>query len=251
MKNVGNIDFKDFYFNGHCLSDFGGTVGGKQPGVSPLSLLPNKEIQTEAILGRHGSLYYGMKYNPRTFTIPVVFDDITNIRGIAGWLGTETLQDFYWKNDTVKLQVIIDGDPEIEASLIFNGVVEIKFLAPYPFFKLIEDEYYSVDDFTKAYIFFNEGNRESFPLIKIGGVTAITFKINGEEISITNINEYVYIDMLYCTVYKGEENMYDYYTGNFVTLPPGNNELSITNVTSVSGTWTGVTVEIWCRSEFI
>ena len=95
--------------------------------------------------------------------------------------------------------------------------------------------------------FYNQGNVESYPLIKITGNGNIVGALNGYNISIDDVLDYVYIDMKTMKVYRGaNENYYPNYKGvPFVSLiPMSNNILSIT-----SGTVTQV--DITLRSKRI
>lgn len=264
MLNFNSIDSLDFYFNGRWLSDFGGIIAG-QNGLSPFSLTPQLETKTEKILGRDGELVYSANYNPRTFTIPVMFNDLTQIRSIAGWLNARTPQPFYFKGDSVKIDCLIDSALDINA-YNYQGTVELKFIAHNPFFYLIKDKKIvinksgtastSYDSVNNVYTqnvtnitnvnIINEGNLESYPLYKVVGSGNLTLTINGSNITITGVTDYVYIDTLYCNAFRDGAvpvNFIGKMDGEFETLQDGTNTITTSsNCTSV---------EIQCRSRWI
>lgn len=203
MLNMDGIVFDDFYFNGKWLSYYGGSIAGKN-GLSPFSVLPDIELKTEKVIGIDGEIVYGKSYNPRTFTIPVVFNDIKRIREIAGWLNVSQPTDFYLKNDTVKLKVMFSSAIEFE-HYAYQGVVELKFIAHDPYFTEITQTpiVYTSGLGNLNYITIS-GNVECYPLIKFTGNGDITFEVNGDRYRIKNVIDYVYMDCYYYTIYKGD-----------------------------------------------
>ena len=139
MIDLTEIDITDFYFNNHWLSDFGGIVAGKS-GFTSYSLLPSKEIKTEKIIGVDGELITNVRYNPRTFVVPVYFSDITRIRDIAGWLNVKKPMDFNCGKDMVKIKCMFDSAVDIQ-NYNLTGTTELKFIAHNPYFSLISESY--------------------------------------------------------------------------------------------------------------
>jgi predicted phage tail component-like protein len=301
----------DFYFNGHWLSEFGGMICGKS-GFNNISILPQLEIKTEKVLGRHGEIVYDSTYQPRSFVVPVKFEDISIIRDIAGWLNATEPQDFYFKGDAIKIQCLIDSALDLEM-YCYQGVVDLKFIAHNPLYTSIEDFKYVITKYDRSYAFvnpletfntvtitqydrytpatieivdtneqtvsqdlnsivytdgivtktdgvmnieatdmshieiFNDGNMESYPLIKVVGFGDITVTIGDKSFTLQGLTDYAYIDMFYCTVYKDTSpeytNLMDNLLDDFITLPCGN------VVISVVGTCTAL--EIQCRSQWI
>jgi phage-related protein len=90
---------------------------------------------------------------------------------------------------------------------------------------------------------FNDGNKESHPLIKIIGNGDISMGINGDAFTVKGVDGYVYVDMLYCTCYKDSTNKMPYFEGDFIPLPNGESTIALI------GNYTGV--EITFRSEWI
>jgi predicted phage tail component-like protein len=263
MLNFNTIDNGDFYFNGKWLSELGGIIAG-QNGLSSFSLTPQLEAKTEKILGRDGELVYSATYNPRTFTIPVMFSDMTRIREVAGWLCTKTPKPFYLKNDTVQIDCLIDSALDITAYSL-QGIIELKFIAHNPFYYSITDRKHIINKTASAstsnnpvtnvytqnvinitnVTIVNEGNIESYPVYKLVGVGTLSFTINSTVISVTNVVDYVLIDTKYCNCYRDGAvpvNFIGKMTGEFATLNASNNTISATNCTSV---------EVQCRSRWI
>lgn len=203
MLNLANMNFEDFYFNGRWLSSLGGQICGKD-GVSPFSVLPAKDIKSEKILGVDGEIVFSSNYQSRTFNVPIMFEDITRIREIAGWLNVDKPTDFYFKNDTVKTKVMFDSAIDFEAYAL-QGIVELKFIAHDPYFKLITE---ATQEFTSGLNLgvsvINSGNAKSYPLIRIEATEDVIISINDLPIRIVDIDEYIYLDTLYYTAYKGD-----------------------------------------------
>jgi phage-related protein len=244
-----DIQFNDFYFNGAWLSDFDGIIAGSN-GLSPFSIVPSKEIKTTKILGRHGELACAATYNPRTFEIPVVFLDLSRIREIASWLNVLEPTGFFYEEDGVKIDVMFDSAIDVEHGIIegkMGGEISLKFIAHNPFFyKISETPLKFSAPFSSSVKFNNDGNFNSYPQIKIVGTGDIIMNINDVEFGINAIDEYVYIDSLYDTVYKGNINKLPNFLGLFPELKPGANTFSITG-----GTGMCTSIEILCRSRWI
>jgi predicted phage tail component-like protein len=229
MKNIIDITFNDFYFNGHWLSEFEGGIGGKQ-GLEPFSILPTKDIKSEKITGRHGEFVYSITYNPRTFTIPVYFENLDRIREIAGWLSTSQPVDFYYEGDTVKIKAMIDTAIDIESYILISqpaGLTELKFIAHNPVYTLINETPNRYTTNLTSFTLLNDANIESYPQIKIEGTGNISVGINGKSFSIAGLTDYMYVDGLYMTVYKNTTNYLPNFVGTFPILKPGINTISV------------------------
>jgi predicted phage tail component-like protein len=249
MKNLTDISFQNFYFNGHWLSEFEGEIGGKS-GLSPFSILPSREIKTEKITGLDGEIVYSSSYNPRTFVVPVYFKNINRIREIAGWLSTSQPVDFYYEGDTVKIKAMFDSAVDAETYILetlLAGVTELKFICHDPVFTWITETVKRYTTSLTSFTLFNDGNLESYPQIKIEGKGNISVGVNGKSFSITGLSstttDFMYIDGLYMTVYKNTTNYLPNFTGIFPVLKAGNNTIAVT------GTCTAL--EILNRSRWI
>jgi predicted phage tail component-like protein len=264
MLNFNSIDSGDFYFNGRWLSDLGGVIAG-QNGLSPFSLTPQLQTKTEKILGRDGELIYDATYSPRTFTIPVMFNDATWVREIAGWLNARKAIPFYFKNDTVQIDCLIDSALELNA-FSYQGIVELKFIAHSPFYYSITDRKIIVNKSASAstntnlttntvtqnvtaitnVTVVNEGNMESYPVYKLVGAGDLSLIVNGNQFTIKGVTDYVLVDVQYCTAKRDGAvpvNFIGNMDGKFEVFQAGNNTITASdNCTSI---------EIQCRSRWI
>lgn len=300
MFNINSIDSDDFYYNGHWLSEYNGIIAGKS-GLSPFSIVPSKSIQTETILGLDGEMFVNANYNPRTFTVPIFFEKIEDMRAIASWLNVKQPTDFYFKNDNLKIKAMFDSSIELEHGICNSfvaGTIEIKFISHDIYFQAINDIKYILNQYDKGYVptdplninneiminqddkynpveyimsntdieslsksynwnlvvdgimtkndnvinieaidlyginIFNDGNIESFPTFKITGKGSIKITLNKDKsFTVSNIEDYVYIDMKHYAVYRDASTpMLNNYDGDFFTLPNGINYITITPV---------------------
>lgn len=244
MLALSKVDFSDFYFNGRWLSELGGRIAGLN-GLHPFSVIPAKEIKTEKILGMDGELVYSSRYQPRTFVVPVFFENIENIREIALWLSPKEPKDFHFKGDEVKLQVMLDSAIDIQ-NYCLQGITELKFIAHNPYFQTIKNQIrVYLTDLTNVKTFQNKGNVESAPLIEVYGHGDIVIELNGELLKFKNVSTCVKMDNLYYTVYQGNtKNKITDFEGNFTTLKVGDNTLKLT-----SGNCTSINIH--CRHKWI
>lgn len=194
MNNLGTIDIYDFYYNGSYLSSHDGVVAGRN-GFKEFSLLPSREDQTESVIGVDGEILVSSKLEPRQFSVPVLWNDISGmkIRNIAEWLDTPTVQDFYFKNDTMKLKAKLDKK-ELSINNMFDiyGMNDLSFIAYDPYFYEITPTVIST---ITNQTFTNIGNKISFPDITVTTsaecYVLITFSkdnVDYHKIQIKNLN---------------------------------------------------------------
>lgn len=90
-------------------------------------------------------------------------------------------------------------------------------------------------EITKKTIINNIGTVESLPKITIFGSGDVTLKINDEEFSISNINQYITINSEFLEVYKDEENQNNKYNNfDFPKFKQGKNTIDfIGNVNKI------------------
>lgn len=239
MLDVSNINFCDFYFNGHYLSDFGGFVGGRN-GLETYSGCPAYEYTTDKPINYDGLMVFDSHMLPREFTVPVVFDNLKNIRSISGWLCTPTAKPFFFKNDTVYINAMINEAPvDFERLAMLGGTHDIEFIAHDPYFYQIEPDTYTYNftsSGTNNITFVCDGNTKCFPKITLYGSGNFILTVadaDGVErcsMSINGISKSVTLDALTFTVYEGTINKLYNTTGDFNDLyfSPGNNMISIT-----------------------
>lgn len=246
LFDIDNLNQSDFYFNGHWLSEFYGSIAGKN-GTKLTGTFVTMENKTEKVLGRDGELFYDSKYNPRSFTVPVIFKDVESLKQITPWLMTKTPQNFYYDNDEVKCVAKVDNIDDIESGYIETKIgilFEIKFIAYDPYLYAINDIKHILK--SPSNTIFNRGNKESYPLIKLYGNGSLTIGINGNAITINNVVDYIYVDTLYLTCYKtNDDDLMDNVNGKLedIYLESGKNSISLsTNI---------ISAEIQCRSRWI
>jgi predicted phage tail component-like protein len=236
MYDLKNIDIEHFYFNKQWSYNNHIMVANEQ-GFNSYSLTPQLNIQTETLGGVDGQFISSTQYNPRTFILPLTILDNSKIRKISSWLSTKTPQDFYFKNDRVKIKAIVDE--AISPNCYLQGSTsEIKFLCHNPYFEEIEPIKYIITknissqpfnfDYTKDLVqhspinyddptensihittnslsqfdIWNDGNVESRGLIKLYGNGSLVLGLNGYVCTITGVTDYVTIDFKSYDVYK-------------------------------------------------
>ena len=249
-----NVDIKDFYFNGRYLSSFGGYVGSSG-GFQELTSLPSREFITDRAVGLDGVSIFDSYLTPRTFVVSVVFHDITavTIRDIATWLNVKTPTEFYWKNDDIKINVMIDGDSASSFRLLAEktGFAEIKFIAHDPYFYELDETIYSgsftsipdVGSFASIEIL-NYGTEISYPIITLSASGDIVVEIKDvlgtvvQRLTVNNAITNLYVDNKNRIVtHNGGQSAYTLLLdGRFINIPAGEYTMEITAVTGTTYT---------------
>lgn len=233
MNLLGNIDFYDFYFNGHYLSEFGGMVGGTEP-LKQYPILPNRSYITDKAALQDGVYVFGSYLEPRVFEVPIFFEkiDTAGIRNIASWLNTPQDEWFHYKGDDLKIKCALDGESLLETLSGPDGQGYLKFIAHDPYYYQLEEEVIdnlTVSGTSNEYLLNNIGNQPCYPQIKITGSGTIKVSVlntdKTETYSSCTISEVVsgtMIDSLYCNCYlQSGANWFDKFEGDFPVLPPG------------------------------
>lgn len=248
MLNYDQLCTKDFYFNGAYLSSMNGVVGDKS-GFNNFSVTPTREYFTEKLIGFDGEVFLGSRLAPRVFVIPVFFTSITDatIRNIAAWLDVQEPTQFYFKDDSVYINCILDSNSYDISDLYTNsGKMELKFIAHDPFYYEI-----TASNSTEVLVtgdniieITNLGNKFSYPKLTIDGsgtVVVTTYDALGsvkETCTITSVTSDIVIDTLEKRVYTtAGVNKINDMTGSFPIFYTGDIELKI------SGTVTSVDIE--------
>ena len=239
MNLINNIDFYDFYFNGHYLSEFGGIVGGSEP-LKQYPLLPNRTYITDKAADQDGVYVFGSYLEPRTFEVPVFFENIDEhgLRNIAAWLNSEEDQWFHYKDDDLKIKCSVDGEGTLETIAGLDGQTYIKFIAHDPYYyKLSEEQIIktNLSGTSNEFLLTNIGNQKCFPTIKIIGSGDITVSILNTDktityssCTITSVVSAVTLDSLYCNCLSGSgANWFDKFDGTFPLFPSGKFVLKI------------------------
>lgn len=240
MKSILDIDFTDFYFNGHYLSQFGGFIGGTER-LSKYPLLPSRNYTTDRAIGQDGETVFDSYLEPRQFEVPIFFDKLDNIgiRKIAGWLNTKTDQWFFYKGDALKIKCTLDSNGTFldqlgnSSNRIDNGFISLKFIAHDPYFYEITPTIYDYQSLTSTlnrFSFTNLGNEESLPFLSIWGNGTISIKVYSESLSnlltsctVTDLITGVELNTRYrtCTAQSGAP-LFHKFSGKYPILPTGN-----------------------------
>lgn len=244
MKDILSIDYSNFYFNNAWASDYDCEIGSKN-GLFPFSPSAPLDIKSEEnALGVDGEIVYGADFKPRPFSVPIMLNNLSRLREVSGWLSPKTPQIFYWKNDSVCINAMVNSLSDVERSSLQYGFTELKFIAhdPYYYELVPVDKVYT--SFASAITLDNNGNKESFPLMKIEGSGDITVTVNGNSFIVRAVPSVACVDTLYMTCYKDLATpLEDNFEGIYPILNAGNNTIS------VSGSCTKLTVT--CRSRWI
>lgn len=239
MNLLKNIDFLDFYFNGHFLSEFGGIVGGTEP-LKQYPLLPTRVYVTDRAATQDGLYVFGSYLEPRVFEVPVFFEDIDSVglRKISAWLNSESESWFYFKGDDIKIKCAVDGEYLLETISGENGAAYIKFIAHDPYYYALEEEpisYTGLSGTTNEFLMENIGNQPCFPNMRIISGGDITVSILSEDKSttisqctVTDVVGAFTLDSFYCNCLSGSgANWFDLFDGEFPVFPSGNFVLKI------------------------
>lgn len=248
MKTIQNIDFLDFYFNGHYLSEFGGMIGGADR-LSEYPLLPKRNFITDRAIGQDGNTVFDSYLDPRQFEVPIFFENIDSagIRNIAAWLNVKEDVPFWYKGDSLKLSCTLDAnDFSLETISGADGHTSLKFIAHDPYFYEVNPSAfeYELSEKSNTISFENLGTVECYPLISIIGSGEITLSIidsNKNELSkctIKDVKQGVFLDSTQHTCYTVDlANSYQNFSGTFPIIPVGKSNIKVEgNVTTITVT---------------
>lgn len=237
MNLIKNIDFTDFYFNGHWLSDFGGMIGGTDP-IKEYPLLPEREYITDRAINQDGETLFNSYLKTRTFEVPIFFEslDDVGIRQIAQWLDSPSPSWFYFKNDTLKIKCVLDsGGSNLENLAIYGGTTSLKFLAFDPFYYELKETYVEKTGLTTTSTTLSYKNKgyESFCELKLWGSGTINITVYKDKdvyktCTITDVVSGIILNSVNhtCTSISGA-NKLDFFDGQFPTIPSGNYKIAI------------------------
>lgn len=224
---------KKLVFNGYQAESLGFVVVEGAP-----EILAQENYEVVTVEGRNGNLLLNKGTYPdieKVFTITAIDymdeDDIEGmVNSIKQWMFNATDNRLYYafrnKYNIVK-KVIFTED--IKTSFETFGDFQVTFLCE-PFY-YIDEEVITVNGSTTSDVtqtFANNGDFESFPMLRVYGSGDVTFELNGEEISIENVSSYADIDskLLICTDSQGRSKISDFLS-SFPTLKIGENKLTI------------------------
>lgn len=167
-------------------------------------------------------------------SIPVEFlfygvDVVSNARAIKQWLTGEGHLIFSDEPDKYyKASVFSTFD--IQTAIERFGEFVVIFDCQ-PFAYAVDN---NVTALTAPGSIFNPGTVDSEPIITVYGSGDITLTINGENIYLYNVTDYVTIDSVLMDCYKDTQLMNNNMNGDFPQLTPGTNNVSWSgNVTKI------------------
>ena len=243
MNLVSNLDFMDFYFNGHWLSEFGGMIGGKE-GLSDYPLLPSRVYTTDRAIKQDGVTVFDSYLEPRVFEVPIVFEDIDykGLRAISGWLNSKTDQWFYYKDDTLKIRCALDNSANDIEFLGFSngkrgGETSLKFIAHDPYYYELDEtiyDYKNLTNTTNTYNLTNTGNEFSFPVFSIWGTGTIAIKLYDADnflistCTVSNLTTGFVLDSKSRTCYtQSGAPHFNSFEGRYPLFPVGNYKVEV------------------------
>ena len=249
MNDINKVIFSDFYFNNRWLSDFDAEIGGSTPTLPSISALPEKEIGTQQVMGVDGQLVTSVRFLPRTFSLPIVLNDLSRLRELANWLGAIEATDFHFRGDNVKIKCMVEGAVDVAKLFGSLGTADIKFIAHGVYYEAIDDITHVFNSPVVAQVinFHNQGTSPSKPMLRVYGTGVVKIQLNGEEFTLDGITGgYVDMDCAKQTVFNSTGNKYHIFKGKFknLSLKPDYNDLKL-----VSGTVTKI--EVQCKSRWI
>lgn len=249
MNDIRKIVFSDFYFNNRWLSDFDAEIGGSSPTSFNISVLPEKQLTTQSVMGVDGELITSVRFLPRTFPIPIVLHDLSRVREIANWLSCIEPQYFQFKGDNVRIKCLVDSAVDVTKLFTSIGTAEIKFIAHDVYYEAIDDitHVFNNPAVGQIFNFHNQGTSPSKPMIRVYGTGTVTIDLNGEEFTLDGITGgYVDMDCAKQTVFNTSGNKYHIFRGKFknLVLKPDYNDIKLVNGSVTK-------IEVQCRSRWL
>lgn len=137
MRDIDKIDFYDFNFNGHYLSEFGGIVADNEGGKITYSLLPEREYVINHPFECDSTFVFKSRLKPRIWEVPIFFNDLdyAGIRKIAGWLNSPTTSQFFYKGDSLMINARINSEAiNLGTYSGQEGLTKLQFIAHDPYY---------------------------------------------------------------------------------------------------------------------
>lgn len=191
---------------------------------------PKERVEKIIVPERHG--YLTQSDNTYEGTIKTVECTLDNgdINYINKWLTGNGEVTFSNEADKKYKANIINSIPFSEVIPSLNEFIAVFDCQPFKY-KLNEEIITIVSNNSTIY---NEGTFQSEPIIKIYGSGDIIISINGEGISMKNVDEYVTIDSVLKDCYKDDMLKNGDMIGDFPILNPGENMISFSgNVSKI------------------
>lgn len=203
------------------ISELGFEINGYPKIPSPV-----QRVERVTVDGRDGELIIKKGYSNIVYKIELnaLEDSVVNplFRELKSVLRkAETIQ---LSNDReIYYKVLNTEFGDMENELEVYGLFEVSFeLAPHA--------YYSNKDIktvTTTSKFQNIGLDESLPKFTIFGTDTCKFSVNGEEVTVNGVNEYVVVDSQIEECFKGEANLNSMMIGAFPKFVEGENTVTV------------------------
>lgn len=190
--------YYDFKFGNKYLSDFNAIIMNDNGWKIKNNVSINKV--TEKINNKDGELFLGSDYSPRTITIPVHIHSDIDLDEFYSWL-LNGEQYFEFRNSGRKIKAIFDNQIDIDAYLV-NGELKaelfLDFIAYDPFWRNVNENIITPSTTLNTITNIKtSGNVECYPIIKVtpnGTQSKITFKINDDIITLSNVEREITIN---------------------------------------------------------
>lgn len=198
----------------------------------PIITSPKKRDDGIVIEGRSGKLYYNNQvYDSFVKTLECsIIDSEIDVREISAWLKGEGKLILSNEKDKFYNVNIIN---QIDFTNIADQLHEFPLVIEFqPFAYSIKENNVSITE--NCSINIKNSTALIFPKIKIYATGDVTLTINNHSQIIKDINDYIELDSLLEIAYKNNENKNSAVFGDYLTIEPGNNDISfIGDVTKI------------------
>lgn len=239
MNKFKGLTFDDFIYKGKKLSSFDGYVGSVDDGLKTYSVLPSRSYVTDKPLGSNITTVYDSSLEPRTFEVPIVFNELTDgkLREIAMWLDSPIDSQFQWVDDDVYINACLDStDFNAQSSSGVDGQIALKFICHDPFYYSTKLTQYTIASPVsgRLYTYANNGYGDLPPKLTVSCSGTIKIEIldsNKEVYTTTNITDItagvkINSETLECTLLSGASHFA--HIDDFPMIPQGEFSLKIT-----------------------
>lgn len=196
----------DFTYNGKSASSMGLNICNKNVWCSP-----SRSVTAVSVPGRSGDIlvdngrYENINVVYSCFGINSGYDVLHTSRSIKAWLQAHDT-NYYHLTDTYDPHYFrlasYSGTLDIEA--VINQLKDVKLTFNCKPFKYSFDGQQEIE-LTKPVTLYNDEEWESHPYIRIYGKGTIVLMINNASFSFSAVDEYIELDSILMSAYKGIE----------------------------------------------
>jgi hypothetical protein len=234
----------------NLTDDFGGIIINTNEEVYERECMPQINFITVKNDFTDGELFVDAHYGIRTIDMTVLFSEELgggDLFELKRWLGKKYQQIFNWDEDLENLGIyaIESGNwqSQVYYTKKFYGKINLKFICHNPYYFKLKDRDITFTNMilNQDYVVKNNGNSNSYPLIKITpSTTTVVFKWNDLIITLSNltIGNHIYLDCKKCVCYEVINNIKTlattkFYSNEFYDFPEidvdNKNILTVTN----------------------